>query len=269
MKKTPFNILPNSFHIVIPSPWPILVSISLWRTAITLIYLIGSNTIRIKTFSITLIFLMRNAFIWWKDLIREASFQGFHTITTEKILKIRIILFITSEIILFIRLFWTFFHRRISPNIELGINWPPFGIIVFNPIGIPLLNSIILLSSGASITWSHHSFLSKKLKLSSVSIIITILLGFLFTIFQGIEYFNSQFTITDSIYGSTFFLATGFHGLHVIVGSLFLIVSRKSIISIINASNHFTIFDLRVWYWHFVDVVWLFLFSSMYWWGST
>lgn len=260
--------LSHPFHLVTPRPWPITISFALLCSAIILISTIGRNFISILLILIIISIPAIGIFLWWRDVKRESSLQGNHSFTTIKLLKYRIIIFILSEIIFFLSFFWAFFHRRISPSFELGLSWPPVSISTFDPIGMPLLNSIILLSSGATITWSHHSFLNKNLKSAYSSIILTVLLGIIFTFFQGLEYYNAEFSFSDSVYGSTFFLATGFHGIHVIIGTLFLITSSKRIISIINSSYHFISFDLRAWYWHFVDVVWLFLFTSIYWWGS-
>lgn len=258
----------HPFHIVSPRPWPIIASLVLLSGASTVIFRMHAFYISFRSISTTIFLIAIMSAIWWRDVKRESSLQGHHTIDTTYLLKYRIIIFIISEIIFFLRFFWAFFHRRISPNIELGITWPPAGISIFNPMEIPLLNSIILLSSGATITWSHHSFLTKNIKNRLAALLATILLGILFTIFQGIEYFEAMFSFSDSVYGSTFFLATGFHGIHVLIGSIFLAVTAKRIISVQNSTNHFISFDLSAWYWHFVDVVWLFLFISIYWWGS-
>lgn len=258
----------HPFHIVSPSPWPIVASLVLLSAAISIIFRLHSNALTIIIIILTTNLIAITAAIWWRDVKREASLQGHHTFRTISLLKYRIIIFIISEIIFFLRFFWAYFHRRISPNIELGVTWPPIGVKIFNPIEIPLLNSIILLSSGATITWSHHSFLSKNIRKSLLALLLTVNLGILFTLCQGIEYYDASFSFSDSIYGSSFFLATGFHGIHVLIGSLFLTVTAKRITSMQNSTNHFICFDLRAWYWHFVDVVWLFLFISIYWWGS-
>jgi cytochrome c oxidase subunit 3 len=154
----------HPFHIVSPSPWPIVASLVLLSAARSLILRLHSNFLTIITIIVTANLIAITAAIWWRDVKREASLQGHHTFNTISLLKYRIIIFIVSEIIFFLRFFWAYFHRRISPNIELGVTWPPIGVKIFNPIEIPLLNSIILLSSGATITWSHHSFLSKNIK---------------------------------------------------------------------------------------------------------
>ena len=168
----------------------------------------------------------------------------------------------------FLSFFWAFFHSSLSPNIEIGSYWPPIGIIVFNPWGVPLLNTIILISSGVRVTWSHKSIEENNHNLSLISLYLTIILGIYFTILQGIEYYEASFRFADSIYGSTFFIATGFHGLHVIIGTLFLIVSRLRIYKGAFRKHHHFGFIAAIWYWHFVDIVWLFLFVWVYVWGS-
>ena len=167
----------------------------------------------------------------------------------------------------FLRFFWAFFHRRLSPNVDIGRLWPPFGIKVFNPFQVPLLNTIVLVSSGIRVTWAHHSLIEGNFFQTTQGLIITVLLGLYFTILQGLEYFEARFTFADRVYGSTFFIATGFHGLHVIVGTLFLIVILiRHLKKEFSSSHHFG-FEAAAWYWHFVDVVWLFLYLVIYWWG--
>ena len=168
----------------------------------------------------------------------------------------------------FLRFFWAFFHRRLAVNVELGGSWPPMGILAFSPFGVPLLNTVILLSSGITVTWAHHALISNNHSQAQLALLITVILGIYFTLLQGIEYLEARFTFADSVYGSTFFLATGFHGLHVIIGTLFLLVCLiRSSINSFNYLHHFG-FEAAAWYWHFVDVVWLFLFIIIYWWGG-
>jgi len=164
--------------------------------------------------------------------------------------------------------FWAFFHRRISPSIEIGQQWPPLSVITFDPINIPLLNTLILLSSGVSVTWSHHRIITSDYRGLIVSLGLTVLLGIYFTFLQGFEYKESFFSISDSVYGSSFFIATGFHGLHVIIGTSFLLVIFIRMYVFQACSWHLMGFEAAAWYWHFVDVVWLFLYVSLYWWGS-
>jgi len=219
-------------------------------------------------FYISLILILIIIHQWWRDISREASYQGLHTYIVETGLRWGIILFITSEVIFFFSFFWAFFHRSLSPNIELGCSWPPVGVEAFNPWKVPLINTIILLSSGVRVTWSHHSLMEGDFSNAKESLLITIYLGLYFTLIQLLEYVEASFSISDSSFGRTFFVATGFHGLHVIIGTLFLIFTFLRIkIGTLSPNHHFG-FEASAWYWHFVDVVWLFLFVTIYWWGG-
>nr|WOW99144.1 cytochrome c oxidase subunit III [Tropiduchidae sp. 1 WQW-2023a] len=256
----------HPYHLVTKSPWPILTSMNIftmlmgtvkWMTTKDMM-IMNSGTLMTAACSI----------MWWRDVVRESTFQGNHTNLVKKGLKMGMMLFILSEIMFFISFFWSFFHSSLAPSIQIGMNWPPKSIQSFNPMEIPLLNTIILLSSGASITWAHQSIIMNKLKKSNKAILITIILGVYFTILQKWEYNQSQFTISDSVYGATFFMATGFHGLHVIVGTTFIMVSYlRCKLMHFSEQNHLG-FEMAAWYWHFVDVVWLFLYISIYWWGK-
>lgn len=256
----------HPFHLVTKSPWPILTSINIITILIGIVTWIHLKEIYTIILGITITIICR--ILWWRDVTRESTFQGNHTIQVTKGIKLGIILFIISEIIFFISFFWRFFHSRLSPSIEIGINWPPKSIKTFNPIEVPLLNTIILLSSGISVTWAHQGILSNKFKKSNKALLITVLLGIYFSILQKWEYSQSQFTISDSIYGSTFFLLTGFHGIHVIVGTTFLLVCNIRCIIIHFSKKHHTGLETAAWYWHFVDVIWLFLYLTVYWWGK-
>uniref|UniRef100_UPI0030FE6A34 cytochrome c oxidase subunit 3 n=1 Tax=Amblyomma papuanum TaxID=3065601 RepID=UPI0030FE6A34 len=254
----------HPFHLVEKSPWPLTSSIS----ALTLTLGFVNFFHNFSSFLILMAFLILilSSFQWWRDISREASFQGFHTMDVLKGLKLGMLLFILSEVFFFISFFWAFFHSSLSPNVEIGAIWPPKNVFPFNPFEIPLLNSTILISSGISVTWSHHSIMKGNYLESLTSLKITILLGILFTMFQLFEYFEAQFSISDSIFGSSFFITTGFHGIHVIIGSTFLMVTFYRIKKNFISSEHFFGFEASAWYWHFVDVVWLFLFTFMYWW---
>lgn len=256
----------HPFHIVDQSPWPLTAALgALFLTSGT------TSLIHIKSpwlAVLGIIILIITRYQWWRDITREATLQGNHPSKVVLGLQWGIILFIVSEVFFFVSFFWAFLHRRLSPNIELGIIWPPKGITPFNPLQIPLLNTTILLSSGISITWAHHSILKGDLKQAKKSLLITIILGAYFTILQGWEYIEAPFSIADSVYGATFFVATGFHGLHVLVGTTFLLTTffRLKILQL-SKTHHFG-FEAAAWYWHFVDVVWLLLYSLIYWWGG-
>ena len=218
-------------------------------------------------FSLGLVLLVLIMTQWWRDISREGAIQGLHTSITELGLHWGIALFIVSEIFFFLSFFSAFFHSRLSPNVDIGRLWPPFGIKVFIPFQVPLLNTIVLVSSGIRVTWAHHSLIEGNFFQTTQGLAITVVLGLYFTILQGLEYFEARFTFADRVYGSTFFIATGFHGLHVLVGTLFLIVILiRHLKKEFRSSHHFG-FEAAAWYWHFVDVVWLFLYLVIYWWG--
>jgi cytochrome c oxidase subunit 3 len=179
------------------------------------------------------------------------------------------ILFIVSEVMFFFAFFWAFFHSSLAPTIEIGSVWPPLGIEVLNPWDIPLLNTLILLLSGVTVTWAHHSIVAGERKQAIISLTLTVSLGIIFTIFQALEYIEANFTISDSVYGSTFYMATGFHGFHVLIGTIFLSVCLLRLFYKHFTRQHHFGFEAAAWYWHFVDVVWLFLFITIYWWGGS
>jgi len=257
-----------SFHLVENSPWPILGSIStLVLTISGVLYMKGFKYGLILLY-IALILLLLTFFFWFRDVIREATYQGHHTIKVRKGLQLGMILFIISEVCFFVAFFWAYFHSSLTPAVELGAIWPPLGINILNPWNVPLLNTILLLSSGATVTWAHFAIISNNRKEAILALILTIIFAILFTALQGFEYYEAGFTIADGVYGSTFFMATGFHGFHVIVGTIFLTVSLIRLINYHLTNLHHFGFEAAAWYWHFVDVVWLFLFVSIYWWGS-
>jgi len=253
----------HPFHLVTFSPWPIIISIRLFNNLISVVrWFHKINYIILLSIPCTLICIYQ----WWRDVTRESTFQGWHTHPVYVGLRLGIILFIISEIFFFISFFWAYFHSSLAPSIEIGQLWPPLGIKPFNPFDIPLINTIILITSGITVTWTHHSILNKNYSERFKSLLITITLGVYFTLLQLIEYIESPFTISDSIYGSTFFIATGFHGLHVIIGTLFLLACFYRINLLHFSKLHHFGFEAAAWYWHFVDVVWLFLYISIYWW---
>nr|YP_009228435.1 cytochrome c oxidase subunit III [Idioscopus nitidulus]AKU47322.1 cytochrome c oxidase subunit III [Idioscopus nitidulus] len=256
----------HPFHLVDKSPWPLTSSMGLMTmTSGTVIWFYKSN---LTLMMIGLLIILLTMFQWWRDIIRESTFQGMHTQKVMLSMKLGMIMFILSEIMFFSSFFWAFFHSSLSPTIEIGLQWPPYGIKTFNPMSIPMLNTMILLSSGVSMTWAHNSIINKNFTQSMKSMMITIALGIYFSILQLYEYLESPFTIADSIFGSTFFMGTGFHGIHVIIGTTFIAIIMLRTNKLHFSKNHHIGFESSAWYWHFVDVVWLFLYISMYWWGS-
>nr|ATP75097.1 cytochrome c oxidase subunit 3 [Sitona callosus] len=256
----------HPYHLVDPSPWPLLGSLSIFTTMMGMIkwfHLYSPSLLYLGMFTNMLIMYQ-----WWRDVIRESTYQGLHTYKVTMGLRWGMILFIISEVFFFLAFFWAFLHSSLVPSIELGMNWPPKGIIPFNPLEIPLLNTLILLTSGLTVTWTHHSIMENDYNQSFQGLFLTVMLGFYFTILQAYEYMEAPFTIADSVYGSTFFMTTGLHGLHVIIGSTFLLVCLMRLYLNHFSSTHHFGFEAAAWYWHFVDVVWLFLYILIYWWGS-
>ena len=201
-------------------------------------------------------------------MVRERTILGFHTLPVSSGLRWGIILFITSEVLFFFAFFWAFFHSRLAPTPELGCVWPPHGITALNPFSVPLLNTAVLLASGVTVTWAHHGLIEGKFTTSIQGLFLTALLGVYFTFLQAGEYFDTSFSIADRAYGRTFFVATGFHGLHVLIGSTFLTICLIRIWRHHFSERHHFGFEAASWYWHFVDVVWIFLYICIYWWGS-
>uniref|UniRef100_UPI0030010FEC cytochrome c oxidase subunit III n=1 Tax=Sphyraena sphyraena TaxID=13692 RepID=UPI0030010FEC len=256
----------HPYHMVDPSPWPLTGAIAaLLMTSGMAMWFHTRSMIMILLGAILLIMTTCQ---WWRDVVREGTFQGHHTPPVQKGLRFGMILFIASEVLFFAGFFWAFYHSSLAPAPELGGNWPPAGISPLDPFEVPLLNTAVLLASGVTVTWAHHSIMETKRKQTIHSLALTILLGGYFTMLQALEYMEAPFTIADGVYGATFFVATGFHGLHVIIGSTFLAVCLLRQIRHHFTSTHHFGFEAAAWYWHFVDVVWLFLYVSIYWWGS-
>jgi cytochrome c oxidase subunit III len=276
----------HDYHLVDPSPWPLIGSIGALIMAIGGVgymrwlreddYLIaGMNLAQPWLFFIGLVIVLYTMFSWWSDTIKE-SHQGYHTRAVSLHLRYGMILFIASEVMFFVAWFWAFFDASLFPDEAhqvlrtefTGGTWPPEGMTVLDPFHLPLFNTIILLLSGTTVTWAHHALLHNQRGMLKLMLLITVLLGLLFTSVQAYEYIHAPFAFKDSIYGSTFFMATGFHGFHVIVGTIFLIVCLlRAMAGDFTPQQHFG-FEAAAWYWHFVDVVWLFLFVCIYVWGS-
>lgn len=262
------NTQKHPYHLVDPSPWPFIISFGLFFLTFGIsMYFHGYIGSVILTLT-GLLLVILTMYTWFRDIIREALYEGQHTKQVQFGLRNGMLLFIFSELLFFVSFFWAFFHSALAPTPEIGSLWPPLGIETVNAWGIPLLNTIILLSSGATITWAHHAIVFGDRKNAIISLIVTILLAFFFTLIQAYEYIESSFSISDSVYGATFFLITGFHGIHVIVGTIFIIVSTIRLINHHFTRQHHFGFEAAAWYWHFVDVIWLFLFVTVYWWGG-
>lgn len=269
----------HPYHLVDPSPWPILGALAgFFFFGGLLVYmhpgLLGAeNRDIIAGFGAWIIMpgvlaAMYAMTRWWMDVVREATFEGHHTPTVQVGMRFGMALFIASEVMFFSAFFWAFFNASMFPTEAIGFSWPPPGIETFNPLDVPLLNTLILLTSGFTVTWAHHDIRAGNMRHATRMLVITVLLGVSFTGLQAFEYAEATFGFADGIYPTTFYMATGFHGFHVIIGTLFLAVCLFR-----TARGHFTKehhfgFEAAAWYWHFVDVVWLFLYTFVYWWGG-
>jgi len=259
----------HPYHLVDPSPWPLLGAFSggAWVLGIILYahngihWMLALGTLGILT----------TMFFWWRDVLKESATPGLHSAVVRLGLRYGMILFIASEVMFFVAFFWAYFHFAIFPEHVSGAEhaiWPPAGVLTFDPFGLPFLNTMILLLSGCTVTWAHHALLQDDRKALVTGLALTVFLGISFTCFQIYEYAEAPFAFTGGIYPSTFFLATGFHGFHVFIGTCFLAVCLiRATRGSFTPRQHFG-FEAAAWYWHFVDAVWLFLFVFIYWWGA-
>jgi cytochrome c oxidase subunit 3 len=262
------NFQAHPFHLVSPSPWPIFTALNLLSLTTSGVLTMHGFHLAYNFFFCALIGVVYSMGLWFRDIISEGTYLGNHTLAVQRGLNIGVALFIVSEVMFFLAIFWTFFHSALSPNVELGSQWPPIGIQAINPFELPLLNTVILLSSGVTVTYAHHSLIQGNRSGALYGLIYTIILAIIFTALQGIEYSVSSFTISDGVFGSCFYFGTGFHGLHVIIGTIFLSVGFWRLLAYHLTENHHLGLEAGILYWHFVDVVWLFLYVSVYYWGS-
>jgi cytochrome c oxidase subunit III len=276
----------HDYHIIDPSPWPFLGSMGALIMAIGgvawmqmlkggALHLFGLNLANPWLFFIGLAVVVYTMFAWWSDTVKEAH-EGHHTKVVSIHLRYGMIMFIASEVMFFVAWFWAFFDASLYSGEAIqasrvaytGGVWPPKGIEVLDPLHLPLYNTIILLLSGTTVTWAHHALLHNDRKGLINGLILTVGLGIIFSAVQAYEYAHAPFAFKDSLYGATFFMATGFHGFHVLIGTIFLAVCLfRALKGHFTPQQHFG-FEAAAWYWHFVDVVWLFLFACVYIWAS-
>ncbi|MDQ2803211.1 MAG: cytochrome c oxidase subunit 3 [Pseudomonadota bacterium] len=263
--------LRQPYHLVDPSPWPIIGALG--GALIVIGIVLAAHFGDYIVISIGAIITFVVMYFWWRDVIRESRTPGLHTPVVRLGLRYGMMFFISSEVMFFVAFFWAFFNYALYPDNVSGLAnpvWPPPGIHSYDPYHIPLLNTMVLLLSGTTITWAHHSLIEGDRKGMILGLALTILLGMSFTAGQAVEYSHAPFKFAGGgVYPSVFFLATGFHGFHVIVGTIFLIVCWfRAEAGQFSPQRHFG-FEAAAWYWHFVDVVWLFLFTCVYWWGAS
>lgn len=264
-EKTAALSVKHPFHLVDPSPWPFVSALSALVLAIGGV--LAMHGLDKGVFPVGVAMLLLTMIGWWRDVVREGNTPGLHTQAVQRGLRVGMLLFICSEVMFFVAFFWAYFNVALAPTEAIGHVWPPKNIVPFDPFHLPYFNTLLLLLSGTTITWAHHALLENNRKEMLQGLGLTIALGMLFTIVQAIEYAHAAFSFKDGIYPSTFFMATGFHGFHVIVGTIFLAVCWVRAYRSEFTPDHHVGFEAAAWYWHFVDVVWLFLFVSIYWWG--
>jgi cytochrome c oxidase subunit 3 len=267
----------HDYHLVDPSPWPAVGSVSAFVLAVGLVtWMHKMFAAAPLVFAAGVLGVAYTMLAWWRDVVREAEYQGYHRRVVQISHRYGMILFIASEVMFFVAWFWAYFDAALFPSdvnqvarsAFLGNQWPPKGIETFDPWHLPLLNTLILLTSGTTVTWAHHALLENDRNGLKWGLICTIALGLAFTAVQAYEYSHAAFAYKGNIYGATFFMATGFHGAHVIIGTIFLIVCLiRAYLGHFTPKQHLG-FEFAAWYWHFVDVVWLFLFTCIYVWGA-
>ena len=258
----------HPYHLVDPSPWPISMSFALLVTTISAVMYMQGFNYGGYLLNLGVLLVSTGMALWLRDVIVEATYLGHHTVEVQKGLSIGIVLFIISEVFAFLSVFWAFFHSSLSPAVEIGGSWPPMGITPLDPFAIPLLNTILLLSSGAFVTYGHHALIQGDRKGAILGTLLTIIFAVVFTALQYYEYSEAAFTITDSVYGTVFYASTGLHGFHVIIGTIFILVGFIRLVNYHLTDTHHQGHEAGILYWHFVDVVWLFLFIAVYYWGG-
>nr|YP_009445504.1 cytochrome oxidase subunit 3 [Bipolaris cookei]ATV95660.1 cytochrome oxidase subunit 3 [Bipolaris cookei] len=268
------NFQAHPFHLVSPSPWPLYTSISLLSLTTSAVLSFHGFAYAEYNLMMSLISLILAMSFWWRDVIAEGNVKlkttyiGHHTLAVQRGLNLGVGLFIVSEALFFLAIFWAFFHKfktsALSPAVELGATWPPMGIEAIDPFELPLINTV-LLASGFTVTYAHHFLINGKRGKALYGLLYTIILATIFTALQGVEYSVSSFTISDGAFGSCFYFGTGL----VMIGTAFLAVGLWRVLAYhLNTNNHHLGLEAGILYWHFVDVVWLFLFVSIYYWGS-
>ena len=270
----------HDYHLVNPSPWPLIGSASAFLMMFGAVFsmkhmTVGGLAIGPYVMGLGVLGVIYTMISWWRDVVDEAG-AGDHTRVVQLHHRYGMIMFIASEVMFFVAWFWAYFDASIYSGDPMQYSraeltagaWPPKGIATFDPWHLPLLNTLILLTSGTTVTWAHHALLEGDRKSVKTALWITVVLGGLFSLCQAYEYGHAAFGFSGHIYGATFFMATGFHGFHVLVGTIFLAICLYRVyIGQMSTRQHLG-FEFAAWYWHFVDVVWLFLFAAIYVWGS-
>jgi len=262
-----FKAQKHTFHIVRPSPWPFLTSVSLLNLTIYTVLIFHEFKTSKLYLLISFVYFLTIIGMWFRDVVIE-SHQGMHTLKVQRNFRYGMLVVLASETMFFFGFFWCYFYMSLSPSIWIGNKWPPEGIIPINPLDLPLFNTIVLVSSGVSAVFSHKSIMRVDGRRGvTIGLVVTIVLGICFTACQYYEYNNAPFSINDGIYGSIFYVSTGFHGLHVIIGTVAIVVCLIRHLYYHFLRDHHIGLELSFWYWHFVDVIWILLYIVMYWGG--
>lgn len=256
-----------SFHLVAPSPWPIAVSFALLSLALSLGLTMHGYIGNLNVFYLSLFTLLFSMFLWFRDIIAEGTYLGDHTLAVRKGLNFGFVQFVLSEILIFAGIFWAYFHSAMSPAIEIGGIWPPIGIEAISATELPLLNTIILLSSGATITYSHHATIQGSRSDALSGLFLTFWLIVIFVFCQYLEYISASFTFADGVYGSVFYAGTGLHFIHMVMLIIMLGICYWRMKNYHFTTNHHVNYETTILYNHILDVIWLFLYIVMYWWG--
>ena len=255
----------HPYHLVDPSPWPFIGSISAMVLAVGAVLYMHEEISWVMMLGFLGVLVTMAGWFW--EVIKEAEYRGFHNPVVQVGMRYGMALFIASEVMFFVAWFWAYFNAALFPTEQIAAQWPPPGVQTFDTWDLPFLNTLILLMSGITVTSAHHALRENHRKHFMQGLGLTIFLGMCFTCVQAYEYSHAAFGFQDGIYPSTFYMATGFHGFHVLVGTIFLIVCFfRGRAGHFKPEHHFG-FEAAAWYWHFVDVVWLFLFICIYWWG--
>ena len=265
---------PHPYHIVSPSPWPLVGSLAAGVMVYGIVEWMHNDWSLL--FWLGLLGVLFTMVMWWRDVIKESVIEKAHSAVAKIGMRYGMLLFISSEVMFFVAFFWAYFDPALFPNPDYqplrqeytGGVWPPENIITFDPLHLPFMMTLVLLLSGCTVTWAHHALREGHREEAAQALGITVLLGVFFSILQAYEYSHAAFGLSDGVYPSAFYVATGFHGLHVIIGTIFLAVCYfRTVMGHFTPKSHFG-FEAAAWYWHFVDVVWLFLFVSIYWFGA-
>lgn len=252
----------HHYFLLAHRPWPVILRLRSFNLILSFLFFFKFGNLVCFLGCLVTTYLF--SFSWWVGFRAEFNLEGKNSTSLERGVKIGIILFISSEVFFFFSFFWSYFHYFLSPPIELGLRWPPILLESFDFLGVPLINTLILIGSGLTVTIRHYYLMEGKKSISNFWLFTTLTLGMLFSYFQLMEYKRSFFSIRDGTFGCAFFVLTGFHGIHVLIGSIFLLATLIRSCYLNSSVRSFLRFELASWYWHFVDVVWIFLYCFLY-----